>query len=137
MKTSPELDQLAYRVIGICMGVHRELGPGFPERYYQRALELEFEEQSIKFEPQKSVAMFYKSNQIGTNYLDFDVAEQLILEIKSVSVLDKVHLAQTLKYIAVMKRPCALLVNFGAASLAYHRIYATSKLQDFWSEKNQ
>ncbi|HGJ64389.1 TPA: GxxExxY protein [bacterium] len=134
MKLSQELEDLTYKIVGICMQVHRELGPGFPEEYYQKALEIEFQACGVTFEPQKPIPMLYKEIQIGMNYLDFDIDEQLILEIKSVNALNNIHLFQTLKYIGVTQRPVALLVNFGKSSLEYKRILPTKKMQEHWKK---
>ena len=128
-------DELSYHVIGICMEVHREIGPGFPEEYYQRALEFEFAQQNLLFESQKPVQMLYKDVQVGMNYLDFDIKEEVILEIKSVNQLTKTHLFQVLKYLAVARRSMALLVNFGNPSLEYKRIFPTKKIQEHWSKQ--
>ncbi len=115
------------------MEVHRELGPGFPEEYYQKALELEFPRKDVSFVPQQPFPMMYKETQIGLNYLDFDIEEQVILEIKSVNRLNDIHLFQVLKYLAVTRRSIALLVNFGNTKLDYKRILPTKKIQEFWS----
>ena len=125
-------DELSYKVIGICMDVHRELGPGFPDEYYQHALEYEFTQQQLSCQPQAPVPMLYKDVQVGMNYLDFDIGDTLILEIKSVNQLTKTHLFQVLKYLSVAKRSVALLVNFGNLSLEYKRILPTKKIKDFW-----
>ena len=113
MQLSSELNQLCYRIIGVCMEVHREIGPGSPEEYYQKALEIEFAAQGFRFEPQKPVPVLYKGTQIGMNFIDFVIENQVILEIKSVQKLDNVTLFQTLKYLAWTTYPLALLVNFG------------------------
>jgi GxxExxY protein len=125
-------DELSFKVIGICMDVHRELGPGFPEEYYQRALEYEFTQRHLPSQPQAPLAMFYKDFQVGVNYLDFDIDETLILEIKSVNQFTKTQLYQVLKYLSVAKRSVALLVNFGNQSLEYKRIFPAKKIQEFW-----
>lgn len=131
MEITKELNDLTYKVIGICMDTHREMGPGFPEEYYQKALEYEFARQQIASEPQKPIQMMYKEIQVGLNYLDFVVEESIILEIKSVKRLDTVHLWQVLKYLALTKLPVALLVNFGPAKLEYKRILPSKKIQDY------
>src|SRR5438045_5831988 len=101
MELSKEINDLTYKVIGICMEIHREMGPVFPEEYYQRALEIEFQNQGVGADTQKPLAMLYKDTQIGMNYLDFEICEQLILEIKSVNRLNNVHMFQVLKYLSV------------------------------------
>jgi GxxExxY protein len=131
MELSKEINELTYKIIGICMDVHREIGPGFPEGYYQKALELEFENQSVLFQAQKPLSMMYGETQIGLNYLDFEIAETLIVEIKSVNRLTNVHMFQVLKYLAVSNLSVALLVNFGNAKLEYKRILPTRKWQEF------
>jgi GxxExxY protein len=126
-----EITDLTYEVIGVCMEVHRELGPGFPEEYYQRALEFEFPERKIAAEPQKAFVMPYKNIHVGMNYLDFVIEEKLILEIKSVNRLNEIHMFQVLKYLAVSNLPVALLVNFGNAKLEQRRILPTAKWQEY------
>ena len=137
MKAEDEIEKLTYKITGICMKVHTEIGPGFPEEYYQKALEIEFAEEKILFESQKPLPMLYREIQIGMNYLDFDVDGRVILEIKSVNQITKTHLFQVLKYLSVARRPVALLVNFGKPSLEHKRIYPTRKIQDFWKSKQQ
>jgi GxxExxY protein len=125
-----QFNDLTYKIIGICMDTHREMGPGFPEEYYQKALEYEFANQEISFEPQKPIQMLYKEIQVGLNYLDFVIEQSVILEIKSVKKLDQVHLWQVLKYLGITKIPLALLVNFGPAKLEYKRILPSKKIQE-------
>ena len=137
MELSKEITDLTYRVIGVCMEVHRELGPGFPEEYYQKALEFEFPERKIVAEPQKALVMPYKNIQVGLNYLDFEIEGKLILEIKSVNRLNEVHMFQVLKYLAVSNLPVALLVNFGNTKLEQRRILPTSKWQEFKSRSQR
>jgi len=131
MEFSQELNELTYKIIGICMEVHGELGPGFPEECYQLALEHEFKDRDVTSESQKPLPMLYKDVQVGMNYLDFNIDEKLILEIKSVNQLTNVHFFQVLKYLAVGDRDVALLVNFGKAQLEYKRILPTKKWQEF------
>jgi GxxExxY protein len=131
MDLSKEMTDLTYRVIGVCMEVHRELGPGFPEQYYQKALQFEFPERRIVAEAEKAFIMPYKHIQVGLNYLDFEIERKLILEIKSVNRLNEVHMFQVLKYLAVSNLPVALLVNFGNTKLEYRRVLPTSKWQEF------
>ena len=137
MDLPKEITDLTYKVIGICMEVHRELGPGFPEEYYQKALEFEFSGGKIAAEPQKSLVMLYKNIQVGLNYLDFEIEKKLILEIKSVNRLNDVHMYQVLKYLAVSNLSVALLVNFGNAKLEHRRVLPTRKWQEFRSNSQR
>ena len=131
MEIAKEINDLTYAIIGTCMEVHRELGPGFPEEYYQRALQIEFMHRDIPVESQKPLLMYYRDTQIGLNYLDFEIEERRSLEIKSVNRLTNIHMFQVLKYLAVSDLPVALLVNFGSAKLEYKRILPTKKWQEF------
>ena len=132
---TPELNTLCYRLNGICMNIHNQVGPGFPERYYQRALEIELRVQGIGFESQRPIPMLYRETQIGTNYLDFLIEEKLILEIKSVNALTNIHLFQVLKYIGYTGLDAALLVNFGGEKLVHRRILPTEKMLRFREKK--
>ncbi len=135
IQLTPEMRELTFQVTGICMKVHSGLGPGFPEDYYQKALEYEFGKQNIPFEPQKAVIVCYEDVQVGLNYLDFVVNEQLILEIKSVRMLDDIHRFQVIKYFASTDYDVALLVNFGQTSLQHERLLPPKKILEFRKKK--
>ncbi len=125
-----EINRLTYKVIGICIDILKEMGPGFPEEYYQKALEYEFNRNSMVNTPQKAIPMFYKDMEVGTNFLDFLVEDKLIVEIKSVSSLNDVHRSQVIKYFACSDYNIALLVNFGRAKLEHERMIPPKKIQD-------
>jgi GxxExxY protein len=129
MEISKELNDLTYSLVGI--------GPGFPEEYYQKALEYELRKNNIIFESQKPIQVFYEEIQVGINYLDLVVDEKIIIEIKSVKFLDNVHRFQVLKYLAATDYQIALLINFGQESLKYERIIPTKKLQKFRESKKR
>ncbi|MBL7191699.1 GxxExxY protein [bacterium] len=112
------------------MKVHTVLGPGFPEEYYQKALEYEFEKNKIPFESQKPVQVMYEEIQVGLNYLDFLIDEILILEIKSCNGLNNVHRFQVIKYLASTNYPISLLINFGREKLEQDRILPPLKIQE-------
>ena len=133
---SKEIEGLCYKIIGICMHVHSEVGPGFPEEYYQKALEIEFDENRTPFIAQCPISILYKGYQLGLNYLDFLVDEKIIVEIKSANIVSNVHMFQTLKYLAYTNLDIALLVNFGRESLEYKRVLPTRKMLEFRQRKN-
>lgn len=130
MQIPKSITDLTYRIIGACMEVHRTLGPGFPEEFYQKALEHELALQKIDFEPQKHLLVEYKGKQVGLCYLDFLIENKLILEIKALSQIDGTHRAQVIKYLTAMKLDVALLVNFGATSLQHERILPPMSVQE-------
>lgn len=132
-----EIDGLCYKIIGICMNIHSEVGPGFPEEYYQKALEIEFNDSHLSHEPQQPVQVLYKEILLGMNFLDFLIEERLILEIKSVNQLTNVHKFQVLKYLGYTGLDYALLVNFGRESLQYERILPTRKMLEFRQRKEK
>lgn len=119
------LEEITYRIIGCAMQVHRIHGPGLRENSYQRDLETHFTHGGLLFTAQK-VLQVYDSLQggklIGYYIPDFIVAGSVVVEIKSVTLLDDSHLAQVIGYLAVSGYPVGLLLNFGAHSLQWRRI---------------
>ncbi len=130
VEITENLNSLCYKVVGICMEVHRELGPGFPEEYYQNALEYEFKSSNLSFEAQKAIQVFYKEIQVGLNYLDFVIDETLILELKSVREIDNIHRFQVIKYFAASDYPVAIIANFGKDSFQFERLLPPKKIQE-------
>lgn len=116
---------LTHQIIGCAMAVHSELGNGFQEVIYQRALAIEMEDQGLGFVREQEMNIYYKERDIGTRRVDFFVEDKVMVEIKAVSGLDDSNLAQARNYLEAYHLPVGLLVNFGARSLEYKRVYNT------------
>lgn len=115
-------EEETYKIIGICMEVHRNLGPGLLEVIYKDALELEFRENNIAFEREKEFVIEYKGKILPHKfYADFVVNQDIILEIKAVKEFSNEHIAQILNYLKLAKSELGLLVNFQTKSLQYKR----------------
>ncbi|KRD08225.1 NADH:ubiquinone oxidoreductase [Flavobacterium sp. Root901] len=111
-----------YKIIGICMEVHRNLGPGLLEVIYKDALELEFKEHNILFEREKEYSIEYKGKILAHKfYADFIVNEDIVLEVKAIKEFSNEHVAQILNYIKLSNSEVGLLVNFQTKSLQYKR----------------
>jgi len=111
-------DPLTDRVIGLAIGVHRELGPGLLESAYQECLCYELEQSEIVFGRQVPLAIVYKGTRLDCGYrLDIVVQRQLIIEIKSVDRLLPIHDAQLLTYLRLSGYKIGLLMNFNTVLL--------------------
>jgi GxxExxY protein len=116
-------DPLTRKIIGCAMAVHNELGNGFQEVIYQRALAIELEDDGIEFVREKERPIFYKGHEIGSRRVDFLVERKVLVEIKAVINLEDVHLAQGLNYLTAYDLETGLLVNFGAVKLQFKRLF--------------
>ena len=113
---------LTSKIIGCAMEVHNQLGNGFQEVIYQRALAIEFSLQGILFEREFEMPVLYKEEQIGTRRADFFVEETVMIEIKALILLEDVHLAQAINYLEAYNMEVGLLINFGSKSLEFKRV---------------
>jgi GxxExxY protein len=116
-------EALTHKIIGSAMKVHSTLGNGFQEVIYQRALVIEMQKQGLSFEREMEMTIFYEGIDIGTRRVDFFVENTIMVEIKAVIKLEDVHLAQAMNYCQAYKLPIGLLINFGAKSLEFKRVY--------------
>lgn len=113
----------SFKVIGICMEIHRTLGMGLKEVNYKDAMELEFQANGINYEREKRYKVMYKGKVLGHPYVaDFLVFNSFILEIKSVVCINIVHVAQTLSYLNVSSSKLGIIINFGEKSLKSQRV---------------
>jgi len=117
---------LTHKIIGCAMEVHKHLGNGFQEVVYQRALAIEMNMQSISHEREKEMPLQYKGYDIGTRRVDFFVEEKIMVEIKALTQLEDVHLAQAMNYLEAYNMEIGLLINFGAKSLQFKRVHNNS-----------
>ena len=106
-----------YRIRAVLLKVHNTLGPGFREETYKRAVLLELKKQKIEFESEKEFEVFYDDRRIDCFRLDIVVEEKVILELKAVDQLAKIHESQLLSYLRASSLKVGLLVNFGESSL--------------------
>lgn len=113
----------SYKIIGLCMEVHRELGRGLLEVVYKDALEYEFKINCIPYQWEKAYEVPYKDIILAHQfYADFVVYDNIILEVKATGKIVDEFIKQTLNYIAIAKSPLGLLINFGEPSLTYKRL---------------
>ena len=111
------LNQLTFAVIGAALEVHEQLGPGYLESLYERALAVEMAARGIRFETQVAFEVAYKSRPIGQGRLDFLVERRLIVELKAVDALLPIHTAQVVAYLKAHSLQLALLFNFNVPLL--------------------
>lgn len=115
--------ELTHKIIGCAMKVHRILGPGFQEVIYQRALAIEFSNQHLAYNREMEMNIYYEGIEIGTRRVDFFVEDLIMVELKALSELNDLHLNQAMNYCQAYNLPIGLLINFGAKSLDYKRVY--------------
>ena len=120
-------DKLTYQIIGCAMEVHKILGNGFQEVIYQRCLAIEMESVGLSFGREIEQPIFYRGVDVGTRRADFIVANQVVVELKALTALEDVHIAQAKNYLVAYDFEIRLLINFGANSLEYRRIFNDKK----------
>jgi GxxExxY protein len=118
--TSP-LDDETERCIDEAMdcgfAVHRALGPGFGELIYKNAFCVELLARQIPFECERSFVVKHRDRPVGRHKLDLILRQRVVVELKAVKMLKRVHEAQVLAYLKASRLPVALLMNFGGATL--------------------
>ena len=115
-------DDLTYQIIGCAMKVHSYLGNGFQEVIYQRALAIKFKKASISFVREFEMIICYHKEGIGTGRVDFLVDNTVSVELKAVTALDKINLAQGRNYLEAYNPEKGLLINSGSNSLEIKRL---------------
>ena len=124
-----KFSDITEKIIGCAMKVHRELGSGFQEYIYQRALEIELKKALIKFIREYEMPIYYQGEKIGMRIVDFFIDEKIMVELKAVTDLEDVHLAQALNYLEASGYEVGLLINFGAKSLQFKRLHNRKLIQ--------
>jgi GxxExxY protein len=115
-------EELSGRIIAAAIDVHKELGPGFLESVYQRAMEVALEHRGIPFERQKEITVCFESVDVGVHRLDLVVEEEIIVELKAVKALEDTHFAQLKSYLRATDLQVGLLLNFNAPTLVVKRV---------------
>ena len=116
-------DDITYKINGCAMKVHNTLGNGFQEKIYQRCLAIELERAGLDFARELEQDIFYEGIHVGTRRADFVVKNDIIVELKAIINLDDAHLAHAKNYVVAYDKPLGLLINFGAASLQFKKVF--------------
>ena len=118
---------LIYTIIGCVLKVHSKLGPGLLESVYQKALMIELDNECLSAEEEVPLEIMYDGNNLGLGFrMDILVEGQIILELKSVPALEKVHFKQLQTYLKLSNKPLGYLINFNVDKMvigsSIHRI---------------
>jgi GxxExxY protein len=112
------IDELAEKVIGCAIEVHRTLGPGLLESVYRECMILELRRQNLRVARERQIPVDYKGERIKSRLkLDLVVEDCIIVELKAVERLHPIHQAQVITYLKLTGLPAGLLMNFNAPTL--------------------
>jgi GxxExxY protein len=113
---------LSYKIVGLAMQLHTELGHGFLEKVYENSLMILLEENGLRAVQQHPIAVKYHGRIVGDYIADIIVDDTVIIELKALEKISEIHKAQTLNYLKATNYRLALLINFGKWKLEYTRL---------------
>lgn len=114
--------ELSYEIIGILYEIYNDLGCGYQEKYYQKALSLKFKERNIVFQEQLMVSLKFQGNNIGKYFLDFLIENKIILEIKKDEQFSRNNIEQVYAYLKATNLKLGIIANFTKQGLKFKRI---------------
>lgn len=121
-KQRAQLDGITKAIIGCAFDVHRELKHGFLEKVYENALAYEIQNAGLKVKQQHPIKVKYKKIVAGDYLADLLVEDLVLVELKAVTDLGPIHMAQCLNYLRATQKKVCLLFNFGTPKLQIRRV---------------
>ena len=122
-----EKEDVTHKVIGCAYQVYNNLGFGFLESVYRKAIVIEIEASGLRVQQESPLKVLYRDQIVGDFFADLLVEDELIVELKSVERLGKVHEAQLVNYLVATGIEVGLLINFGSTGVDVKRKYRTPK----------
>ena len=119
---APELDAISNGVIGCALTVENTLGSGFLEKVYENALALELRRAGLAAVQQHGISVVYRDTSVGEYFVDLLVEDAILVELKTVRALDRMHRAQCVNYLRATGMHLYLLMNFGTPRLEVRRV---------------
>ena len=114
--------EITEKILGCCFEVSNELGSGFLESVYEKALLLLLQEEGLTVVSQAPIAVKFRDQMVGEFFADILVEDKIVVELKAVKKLAPEHLAQVINYLKATGFEAGLLVNFGCQKLEYRRL---------------
>ena len=122
VKSEYKFSDLTDKIIRIGIDIHKNLGPGFVEKIYQRALYLELKNSKLGFTREKRLTIYCKKVNLGYETVDFEIEDKVLIEVKAVSEINDIHRAQLLSYLKSSGCKVGLILNFARPTLEIKRI---------------
>ena len=122
-----EYEELTHKIIGCAYKVFNELGFGFLESVYKKAMLIELTKNNLKVEAEKPLKVYYDNQIVGDFYIDLYIEEKVVVELKSVETFVKQHEVQLVNYLQGLQKDIGLLINFGPSGVDVKRKYRTVK----------
>lgn len=113
---------LSYEIVGILFDVYNELGPGYDEKSYEKAVAKGFEERGIKFIRQVPADLKYKGVKVGNFYLDFLIEDKIVLELKTGKRFSRRNFNQVVNYLKATNKKLAILATFTQKGVKFTRV---------------
>ncbi|MFH1098977.1 MAG: GxxExxY protein [Candidatus Uhrbacteria bacterium] len=127
---------MSYEIVGALFRAYNKLGPGLRERHYQRALAEAFRLINVPFREQVGVALDFEGKLVGRYFVDFLIAERVVLEIKQGDFCSVDHLLQVKRYLGALGLRLGILANFGSRRVVYRRVLVGPKTQESRMDAN-
>ena len=118
-----EHEELTHKIIGSAYTVYNQIGFGFLESVYKKAMIIELSKNEFRVEEEKPLKVYYDGLVVGDFYVDLYINEAVVVELKSVQNLLKEHEVQLVNYLNGLKKDIGLLINFGPSSVEVKRKY--------------
>lgn len=117
-----EWSELTEKIIGAAIAVHKELGPGFLESVYERALLIEIPRLGLSVQSQIEVPITYRGVEVGLHRLDLLVESKIVVELKAIQDFEDIHFSIVRSYLKALNLRHGLLLNFGTSKLSVKRV---------------
>jgi GxxExxY protein len=121
-----EYEELTHKIIGCAYNVFNQLGFGYLESVYRKAMVIELTKAGLKVEEEKPLKVYYDGEVVGDFSADLFVEDIVVVELKSVQHTIKDHEVQLVNYLKGLKRDIGLLINFGPSGVEVKRKYRKS-----------
>jgi GxxExxY protein len=124
-----EYEEITRKIIGAAYAVYKQLGFGFLESVYKKAMLIELAKSGLKAEEEKPLQVHYEGQIVGDFFVDLFVDDRVVVELKSVQHLSKEHEVQLVNYLKGLHRDIGLLINFGPAGVDVKRKFREQKVR--------
>jgi len=122
-----EYEKLTHKIIGCAYKVFNQLGFGFLESVYKKAMLIELTKNNLNVESEKPLKVYYDNQIVADFYIDLYVEDKVVVELKSVETLVKQHEVQLVNYLQGLQKDIGLLINFGPGGVEVKRKFRTTK----------